>query len=315
MDSDKHDLGAWRYVSPAAKQLVRGLLTVDPNKGHGQLLSPAVLSEQPTIAKRNLMQTFNAFHRVTREGGLPSSSGSATPSKLVISTKHLQQQHQRCHQPKPHAKTASSPTKQLVATPWTFFQQATKNSNNSSSSASSLSSVADSLCSGSDNSVLNYRTSSRIHDYLNSLSQIQQQAKLSPVSPCATSPSGSSSSSSQSVSPPSSHFSPFEAMSGVSYRLLPPSVSPTSSSSCSSSSSSSSSVGSPVAMGGNGNGSSSHHLHHQIHHPLSLHNLHRSPPHAHLPPPPAPTATSAAAGSGRHGPMTRSRKRKLKDGD
>ena len=50
--------------------------------------------------------------------------------------------------------------------------QATKNSNNSSSS--SLSSVAD-LC---DNSVLNYRTSSRIHDYLNSLSQIQQQAKL-----------------------------------------------------------------------------------------------------------------------------------------
>ena len=59
------------------------------------------------------------------------------------------------------------------------FQQATKNSNNSSSSASSLSSMADSLCSGSvDNSVLNYRTSSRIHDYLNSLSQIQQQAKL-----------------------------------------------------------------------------------------------------------------------------------------
>ena len=34
-----------------------------PNKGHGQLLSPAILSDQPTIAKRNLMQTFNAFHR------------------------------------------------------------------------------------------------------------------------------------------------------------------------------------------------------------------------------------------------------------
>ena len=28
----QHDLGAWRYVSPAAKQLVRGLLTVDPKK-------------------------------------------------------------------------------------------------------------------------------------------------------------------------------------------------------------------------------------------------------------------------------------------
>ena len=32
MDSEKHDLGAWKYVSPAAKQLVRGLLTVDPKK-------------------------------------------------------------------------------------------------------------------------------------------------------------------------------------------------------------------------------------------------------------------------------------------
>ena len=90
----QHDLGAWKYVSPAAKQLVRGLLTVDPKKrltlddlfnsawvklaeqhkrpkaahgqgagSHGHLLSPAVLSEQPTTAKRNLMQTFNAFHR------------------------------------------------------------------------------------------------------------------------------------------------------------------------------------------------------------------------------------------------------------
>ena len=133
--------------------------------------------------------------------------------------------------------SSDSPTQPTILSPL----QATKNSNNSSSSAS-LSSVAD-LC---DNSVLNYRTSSRIHDYLNSLSQIQQQAKLryanlrksegnlsesgeiwgnltiivyfilSPVSPCATSPGGSSTSSSS--SPPSSHFSPFEAMSGVSYR-------------------------------------------------------------------------------------------------
>ena len=35
-----------------------------------------------------------SFDRVTREGGLPSSSGLATPCKLVITTKHLQQQHQ-----------------------------------------------------------------------------------------------------------------------------------------------------------------------------------------------------------------------------
>ncbi len=275
--SSATDAAAWKHVTPAAKQLVRGLLTVDPKKrlnlddlfnsawiklaeqqplrstasaSSVQLLSPAVLSDQPMGAKRSLMQTYNAFHRVTREGGLPTAT-APTSAKLVITTSkqqqhHLHPQHQqqrsRCQQ-KPHAKTAStssssgcsslssssnslsSPTKQLLASPWSFY--------GSKSSCDSGIGGADSV--GGGGGALNYRTSSRIHDYLNSLSQIQQ-AKLS-VSGGCSSPSSSSSCSSASSSASSSHAfpspspaptalpppqtSPSEALSGVSYRLLP----------------------------------------------------------------------------------------------
>jgi hypothetical protein len=364
--SSPTDFAAWKHVSPAAKQLVRGLLTVDPKKRlnlddlfnsawvklaeqqqhstsattsarSNHLLSPAVLSDQPLDAKRSLMQTFNAFHRVTREGGMPSSttaassssSSAATMTKLVISSKQQQhqlqqQQHQRSRCHKPQTKTAStssssgcsslssasnslsSPTKQLLATPWTFYGSGGTAGGGSGSSKSS----SDSGCS---DSVLNYRTRSRIHDYLNSLSQIQQAKQLNVSSPSSSPTSSTSSASSHpfpSPSPSSSSSSltppprmqialpavvAAEALSGVSYRLLPPSASLSSSL--------------PT--------SSSHHpsLHHHHLHSTSSVSITAVPP---LVPQNAMdfcqqylTSTTSSAS----GPMTRSRKRRLKDDD
>ena len=92
--SNEQYSSVWKVVSSPAKTLVRGLLTVDPKKrltlddlfnspwiklGEGaslrssnspSLLSPSVLKSGPLLAERNLMQTYNAFHRATREGGL-----------------------------------------------------------------------------------------------------------------------------------------------------------------------------------------------------------------------------------------------------
>ena len=87
MDSD-----SWKYVSPAAKSVTRGLLTVDVkkrltmealfssswinntlnnnNNPPALLMTPLILNEPKTsmhVIDRNLKQTFNAFHTVARE--------------------------------------------------------------------------------------------------------------------------------------------------------------------------------------------------------------------------------------------------------
>ncbi len=94
----KTETEAWKYVSPAAKNITKGLLTVDTKKrltmadlfrnpwvnGLTQeansnnnnppslLLSPAMLSEDFSVKKgqgieRHLKQAYNAYHTVTRE--------------------------------------------------------------------------------------------------------------------------------------------------------------------------------------------------------------------------------------------------------
>ena len=116
MDSD-----AWRYVSPAAKTITKGLLTVDVKKrttmealytsswintspqkdsSHNNnnpspvLLTPMLLNDpNSNVIDRSLKQTFNAYHTVAREtfqrenqqhclGGHRSSSVSSSSSSL-----------------------------------------------------------------------------------------------------------------------------------------------------------------------------------------------------------------------------------------
>ena len=86
MDGD-----AWKYVSPAAKSMIKGLLTVDVkkrltmdvvlsstwinstyqnnnNNPPSLLMTPLVLNEPMSqVIDRNLRQTFNAYHTVARE--------------------------------------------------------------------------------------------------------------------------------------------------------------------------------------------------------------------------------------------------------
>ena len=117
MDSD-----AWKYVSPAAKTITKGLLTVDVkkrttmealytsswinNSSNGNsnnnnntpvsLLTPMLLNDpNSNVIDRSLKQTFNAYHTVAREtfhsmsnqhlhclGGHRSSSVSSSSSSL-----------------------------------------------------------------------------------------------------------------------------------------------------------------------------------------------------------------------------------------
>ena len=246
MDADS---AAWKHVSAAAKQLVRGLLTVDPKKRlnlddlfnsawiklaasaaaigarNQQLLSPSVLNEGgPLEAERNLMQTFNAFHRVTREGGMAhlrhssGGGGNNNPSanSLLRSIRCKQNSSASsssgCSSLSSLSNSSSlSPTKQLLHPPH-WPAAATSSPQHFFPGLTSTSSMGSSLSNDSGNGsqqVLNFRTSSRIHDYLNSLSQIQQSSSSNKQSPP--------------VSPSSHHHHlPFaEALSGVSYRLLP----------------------------------------------------------------------------------------------
>ena len=91
---------AWRYVTTQAKNLTKGLLTVDPrkrlsmdqlknnswigtshnNNQSGTLLTTSVLTTEPL--ERCLKQTYDAFHNVTREGFRLTPVASAS-SKLL----------------------------------------------------------------------------------------------------------------------------------------------------------------------------------------------------------------------------------------
>jgi len=94
---------SWRYVSTAARNLTKGLLTVDPRKRlsmdqlcnspwvasagsqlhssqQPSLLTASVLLAEPT--ERCLKQTYDAFHNVTREGFRLTPVSSAS-SKLL----------------------------------------------------------------------------------------------------------------------------------------------------------------------------------------------------------------------------------------
>lgn len=236
-----NDCPAWKYVSSAARQLVKGLLTVDPKKRMNlddlfasswikaaenrtpipqgqQLLTPAILKEQPMTSKRNLMQTFNAFHRVTREGGMAHLSSSIHPSRTNFMKLSIPS-NRRCKQTKNSASSSASssgcssissmshssslsPTKQH---PW-FYP---------------TTSVATTVQANNDDHILTFKNSSRIHDYLTSLSQIQQQQQQQSTSYQSTKRVTSIPSSQQqsavSLIPPLIS----EALSGISYRLLP----------------------------------------------------------------------------------------------
>ena len=99
---------AWRYVSNQAKNLTKGLLTVDPrkrlsmeqlrnnswigacnqnNNQSGSLLTTSVLTTEPL--ERYLKQTYDAFHNVTREGFRLTPVSSAS-SKLLQKRKMKQ---------------------------------------------------------------------------------------------------------------------------------------------------------------------------------------------------------------------------------
>ena len=93
---------AWRYVSSAARNLTKGLLTVDPRKRFSMdqlcnspwiaaassqtpasqpcLLTASLLVAEPT--ERCLKQTYDAFHNATREGFRLTPVSSAS-SKLL----------------------------------------------------------------------------------------------------------------------------------------------------------------------------------------------------------------------------------------
>merc|ERR1719450_353774 len=91
---------SWRYVSSAARNLTKGLLTVDPRKRYSMeqlknnswiqaaqnycsnqaLLTASVLIAEPT--ERCLKQTYDAFHNATREGFRLTPVSSAS-SKLL----------------------------------------------------------------------------------------------------------------------------------------------------------------------------------------------------------------------------------------
>ena len=92
---------SWRFVSTAAKQLTKGLLTVDPRKrfsleqvrssswvtgvGPPHTSSPALLTSRLLLAEpteRCLKQTYDAFHNATREGFRLTPVSSAS-SKLL----------------------------------------------------------------------------------------------------------------------------------------------------------------------------------------------------------------------------------------
>jgi len=239
MEGNDAEGSSWRGVSAAAKQLVRGLLTVDPRRrlslddlfaspwvkmgenqsGRGaegaakrQLDTPIVLNERPLVAERGLMQTFNAFHRVTREGGLgaimrppvspnknsnfPLAATNTATCAAVITTRHHHVPtppsspfgvNARCKQTKNSASsTASSssgcssmsagtlssaslsPTKQH---PWFFPTLPSSTAPRSPSPCPPMTSPTGAR----DDRTLNVRNSSRIHDYLTSLAQMQQQ--------------------------------------------------------------------------------------------------------------------------------------------
>merc|ERR1719499_723878 len=100
---------AWRYVSSAARNLTKGLLTVDPRKRFSMdqlcnspwiaaassqtpasqpcLLTASLLIAEPT--ERCLKQTYDAFHNATREGFRLTPVASAS-SKLLQKRKMKQ---------------------------------------------------------------------------------------------------------------------------------------------------------------------------------------------------------------------------------
>ena len=114
----KMDDDSWKNVSNVAKAIVKGLLTVDPKRRlrledlmrspwlnhsnpHHQLLSQfnnnpisSLFSQntKPNVGRidRQLMQTFNAFHSVAREGGLAQlTSSNVTVAKVIAASSSL----------------------------------------------------------------------------------------------------------------------------------------------------------------------------------------------------------------------------------
>lgn len=108
MESD-----AWKYVSPAAKSLIKGLLTVEVKKRltidvlltsnwinnayHNNnnnppslLMTPLVLNEPCSrVIDRNLRQTFNAYHTVARETTLIQNQNNQRSSSISSSSSSL----------------------------------------------------------------------------------------------------------------------------------------------------------------------------------------------------------------------------------
>ncbi|TRY78107.1 hypothetical protein TCAL_12857, partial [Tigriopus californicus] len=246
---------AWKAVGPAGKQIVKGLLTVDPKKRLNlddlfnstwirrslqssryqrnalkPLLTPAILQQHPLVAERSLMMTFNAFHRVTREGGLahfppshPASDGQPRRYKMSSSCSSgfgsLSSQS---------SLSSLSPTK-TNSNPWMYPCQPPPVS---SSSQQPLIPTPE-----PDRSTFSLQNSPRIQDYLNSLALIQQLQQQHctpsshPSSISATTPSiaasslatslSSSSLSSLSSLPTSHSRMAAEALSGISYQMMP----------------------------------------------------------------------------------------------
>lgn len=239
---------AWKAVGPAGKQIVKGLLTVDPKKRLNlddlfnstwirrslqssryqrsslkPLLTPAILQQHPMVAERSLMMTYNAFHRVTREGGLahfpPSHQASdGQPRRYKMSSSCSSGFGSLSSQ---SSLSSLSPTK-TNSNPWMYPCQPPP-----VSSSSQLIPTPE-----PDRSTFSLQNSPRIQDYLNSLALIQQlqQQHCSPSShpssiPTTPSTTASSlanmSSTASSVSLSSHSRMAAEALSGISYQMMP----------------------------------------------------------------------------------------------
>eukprot|EP00095_Tigriopus_kingsejongensis_P004202 maker-scaffold208_size258758-snap-gene-1.27 protein:Tk04202 transcript:maker-scaffold208_size258758-snap-gene-1.27-mRNA-1 annotation:"ribosomal protein s6 kinase alpha-" len=240
---------SWKLVSSAGKQIVKGLLTVDPKKRLNlddlfnsswmrlseqagasaranqprALHTPLVLQQQPLASERSLMMTYNAYHRVTREGGLahlpathPTTKIQPRRNKLPMGRNFVSSASSSGFSSLSSQSSlpSLSPTK-TIANPWVF-------------SSTQLAVVSE--ASEAERNTLSLRNSSRISDYLNNLAIIQQRqqqsadklSRLSPSQACPLPPTPASPITTSLAScVPQPHSLISEALSGISYQVMP----------------------------------------------------------------------------------------------
>ena len=224
---------AWRYVSAPAKQLTKGLLTVDPRKRvsmeqlrssswlggpgatlHcGSLLTTSVLTTEPL--ERCLKQTYDAFHNVTREGFrlTPVSSASSKLAKRRQLKQSLSSDTTTSDRSSLGSKGSSSSSASVTLTP-------TKNWAEAAASAASSSSATLSRAKDSGVEIFSLKAG-QVHPYL-----AQPPASLLTPLTVATGPSSYSVSSQSVASALSHHYIQSLSSAAATATAAPPPFSP-----------------------------------------------------------------------------------------